>query len=79
MTRFFIFPFVSVVVAGGLGCLDGCGETEWVREGDSSNGDGEAQRTGLLLLLLPLSLLLSVSLVACETSSVRAIPASKLL
>jgi hypothetical protein len=45
----FFLPFVSaalVTVVGGVGCLDGCGEAEGVREGDSVNGAGEAQRTG---------------------------------
>jgi hypothetical protein len=51
-------------------------ETPSGEVGDSANGDGEAQRTGLLLL--PPSPLLSASR-SRDTSSGHAIPASKLL
>jgi len=74
-------PFASVAPVSVAGSLGGCGEAERVRKGevgDLGNGDGEAQRTGRLLLSLPL-LLPSASLVSCKTSSERAMPVSKFL
>lgn len=80
----FVLPFASTapvtIATGRADCLGSCGGGEG-EGGDSVNGNGEAQRTGRLLL--PPSLLLlplpSASLVSGGASSVRAIPDSKLL